>query len=64
MSVSKSYRCTFELWRTDALVGVDEVPAGGIVLARRRQTLVVLLLAIQAVVTFTGHTITTQQTSG
>lgn len=45
---------TSELRRTHTLVGVDQVPAGAVVLARGRQTLVVLLLTVQAVVTWAG----------
>lgn len=36
----------FKLWRADTLVGVDEIPTGGVVLAGGRQTLIVLLLTI------------------
>lgn len=42
---------TFIFRQAYALVAVDEVPTGGSVQAGRRQTLVVFLLAVQAVVT-------------
>ena len=41
---------TFVLCRAHALVAVDEVPAGGSVQARAGETLVVLLLAVEAMV--------------
>lgn len=47
--------CTFKLWCTDTLVGINEIPTGGVVLAGRRQTLVVLLLTVQAMVAWKRH---------
>lgn len=48
---------TFKLWCTDTLVGVDEIPAGGVVLAGGRHTLIVLLFTVQAMVALMGHKI-------
>lgn len=41
---------TFKLWCADTLIGIDEVPAGGVVLAGGGHTLIVLLLTVQAMV--------------
>lgn len=46
---------TFKLWCADTLIGIDEIPTGGIVLAGCRQTLIVLLFTVQAMVTLIGH---------
>lgn len=46
---------TFKLRRADTLVGIDEVPAGGVVLAGSRETLVVLFFTVQAMVAWMGH---------
>lgn len=50
-----SHTHTFKLGCADTLIGIDEIPTGGVVLARGRQTLIVLLLTVQAMVALTGH---------
>ena len=50
------HKPTLKLWCADTLIGIDEIPAGGIVLAGGRQTLIVLLLAVQAMVALIRHT--------
>lgn len=46
---------TFKLWCADTLIGIDEIPTGGVVLARCRQTFIVFFLTVQAMVTLMGH---------
>lgn len=60
ITYSKVRTHTFKLWCADALVGINKIPTGGVVLAGSRQTLVVLLLTVQAVVTFIRHTDTNE----
>lgn len=47
---------TFKLWCADTLIGIDEIPAGGVVLAGGRQTLIVFLLTVQAMVALMRNT--------
>lgn len=46
----------FKLGCADTLIGIDEIPTGGVVLARGRQTLIVLLLTVQAMVAWHAKT--------
>lgn len=55
MYANIQYIHTFKLWCADTLIGIDEIPAGGVVLARGRQTLIVLLFTVQAMVALMGQ---------
>lgn len=46
----------FKLWCADTLIGIDEIPTGGIVLAGGGQTLIVFLFTVQAMVTWDAQT--------
>lgn len=61
----------FKLRRADTLISIDEVPAGGVVLARCRETLIVFFLTVQTMVAWdteapvaVAHTATDPMSAG